>query len=136
MKVVIDRSKWNTGGRLGHARLFKDTVQDPDGNHLRSADNFCCLGFLGLACGCAPTDMLGVGFPRSVHSRQLFPQQLFAESSHTDSCGAGFSWQMAFADMNDSRKVDHATRESWIAEGFKTVLGVEVEFVGDYGDGT
>lgn len=134
MKVTIDRAKWNTGERLGISRLL-------DENGAR-----CCLGFLVKACDIDDDQMLDVGLPSEVglddfgteRSERLrrIPSVLF-DTAHQvrtwSTTSYGSDWENIFAAMNDAMGVDHETRESWIAEGFRAVLGCEVEFVGEYG---
>jgi hypothetical protein len=42
------------------------------------------------------------------------------------------TWENMFAIINDDPDIDNEDREAWIAEGFKTVLGYDVEYVGEY----
>lgn len=128
MKVIIDRRKWNTGERLSHpSRLFDE-----------NSGSLCCLGFLGEACGAKREHLEGINYPGGAREFATWPPQLFAETPAGLLVASGLSstWETVLAHINDADHVDDATREAWIAEGFKTVLGVEVEFVGDYGDGT
>jgi hypothetical protein len=131
--VVIQRGAWNSGGRLnpdGH--LFTpfgefDSLGDVQ---YGDTDCYCCLGFLGLACGLSDEDMEGLPLPSGV--KATWPKELFDHSGHTVSGIGDALWESVFAALNDHEDVDHATRESWISEGFRIVLGVECEFVGEY----
>jgi hypothetical protein len=131
VKVIIDRRKWNTGKRLAEPKLLDELT-----------GSMCCLGFLGLACGATRNDLADECLPGDVRKVQRldglgetpWPEALFGR---TDAFRVGCNtWENILSMMNDVEGIDHADREPWIAEGFKTVLGVEVEFVGDYGDGT
>jgi hypothetical protein len=138
MKVMINRRTWNSGDRfeMGGGRLYA-----PGHAHWVAGDmpsNYCCLGFLGSFCGATDDEMTDVGLPSETiypDSPIAWPDALFERPSQA---GGFDSWEAVFAELNDYSKtdIDDATREAWIAEGFKTVLGVKVEFVGDYGDGT
>lgn len=126
MKVTIDRAKWNSGDRfeMGGGRLF----------YAGPTDNYCCLGFLGSFCGATDHEMEDVGLPSETvdeDSPIAWPDALFARSTHVSEFD---TWEAVFAELNDysQQDIDDATREQWIAEGFRTVLGVEVEFVGSY----
>lgn len=126
MKVTIDRAKWrtgrygpaHTGGRgFGYSGL------------LNRFSNRCCLGFLGAACGLPDAIAAEKVEPCQVQSDAEWPERLFFE---TDARMTERSWEAIFITINDDTSVDDATREAWIAEGFRTILDVEVEFVGEY----
>lgn len=129
MKVTIDRAKWNVGNLHGPSCLFSDE-RDPIRSLWRRS--YCCLGFLGKAVGFTDAEMLSKPLPSVIdQERERYPLRLFRHSGLGD-FGGPVTWQSAFAAMNDADNIDHPTRESWIAEGFRTVLGVDVEFVGEY----
>ena len=123
MKVTIDRSKWSAGpytqpsknGWYGNALLTDRGKR-------------CCLGFLGQACGLTDALARDRALPRFQDTD--WPKNLFENSVRMDPYP--LHWAQVFADINDSVVVDDGLRESWIAEGFRAVLGVEVEFVGEY----
>lgn len=144
MKVIIDRAKWNTGGRLaedGGAALYL-AFQEPDydddnESELNSGhqESLCCLGFLGESCGFTREAMLGHPFPSDLPSK-VWPSAL-GEETHCVPPGYYGSdqpiiWQQIFADMNDHCDVPDDVRESWISTGFRIVLGCDVEFIGEY----
>ena len=119
LKVTIDRAEWNTGERFGPARLL-DRYEETDAR--------CCLGFLGVACNFPEEDLIDVGLPSEVESASacFWPHGIWSKSPHNQ------DWENIFAQVNDAPNVDDATREAWIAEGFRRVLNVDVEFVGQY----
>lgn len=145
MKIVIDRAKWNTGGRMfedGHLYFparEREVYADDDGEEEvmehGNPECLCCLGFLGRVCGKTDDAMSGISFPSDTDSRG-WPTALFDVSPHIglESSANRMAWEVVLAELNDFTAIDHATRESWIATGFQIVLGAEVEFVGSYGE--
>lgn len=126
MKVVINRAKWNSAHRL-NAHESKLLLTDTRGNCR------CCLGFLGAAVGASDDQLVSHCYPRTAESVD-WPSGLFGPSSWQPTDTGRVQWETFFAVLNDTAHVDDATRESWIAEGFRIVLGCEVEFVGEYGE--
>lgn len=123
-KVVIDRKTWNSGKRLG---MSPSLLSSATGSR-------CCLGFLCGAYGVDAERMRDACYPSSIRVREtgLVPAALFEGSSWHNKDDERIEWQSCFATLNDFKDIDDATREAWIAEGFRTVLGCEVEFVGEY----
>lgn len=123
MKVTIDRAKWNVGERLGLAALL----------HERNR-SMCCLGFLGASCGIELAKLEDHGMPTELDEgeQEKYPGALFRRTNAAIGDNGRLQWEDVFQQINDDKSIDDATRESWIAEGFRTVLGVEVEFVGEY----
>lgn len=128
--VVIDRSKWNSGKRYPSPKL----LNEEDGGHM------CCLGFLGRACGLADTDLADRVLPddsrKDLHfdgRESPWPEALFRRDAPLpEGKGGCRTWENLLAIINDDEDADDDDREMWIAEGFRTVLGYEVEFVGEY----
>lgn len=138
MIVKIDRAKWNTGSRITEPGLYNPPHEPCDEHDQPAHDEcYCCLGFLSAACGVPVDAMRNAGVPSDlleVDDRyQSLPTRLFEVSPFVEQSEDETElWERAFAELNDAEGVDHATRESWIAEGFKTILGCDVEFVGEY----
>lgn len=128
MKVVIDRAKWNTGHRLSDKSVLRNAREER-----------CCLGFLGEACGVPASGLEDVFYPLSPAICSIYapacsrawPAALFERAPHE---ARDTQWRHVFAVLNDYNQsiIDDATRESWISDGFRIVLGCEVEFVGAY----
>jgi hypothetical protein len=127
--VTIDRAKWRTG-RYGDSRSRSN--EHVGLSRLLNTHGYrCCLGFLGQACGLSDDLALGVSQPDNVRGDADWPAALL------DYGGLyaldRLDWESAFIALNDfPEPIDDSTREAWIAEGFRTVLNVSVEFVGEY----
>lgn len=123
-KLIIDRSKWNTGYRLENESFL-----------LSSNGNMCCLGFLARQCGASDSQMRLEAYPNHV---RLFnwPENvnaLFENSNYRLTVkDSYYSWQEVFTILNDIKNIKHEVRESWIKTGFKILFGYDVEFIGDY----
>lgn len=118
--LVIDRATWGAGQHLeGSSCLLTHHGQR------------CCIGILGGALGVPDADLLHRWYASTLRSWP-WPEALFEMSPHDRET---FEWQHVLAALNDERDIDDATRESWIATGFREVLGIEVTFTGEYPDG-
>lgn len=116
--LTIDRAKWRTGTRgAGFCVL------------LNRRGYRCCLGFLGQARGLRDIDA-NVGYPSGARHMANWPPELFHPAPLDED-----SWEDTLARINDASDIDDATREDWIATGFREVLGIEVTFVNAYPDG-
>lgn len=120
-KVTIDRSRW----------LVPSTCPDEDGVLLDRTGFRCCLGFLGQACGVPDAPMLGKPLPGDVNGYDLWPAPLFTKTPLSKTGSEDDTWATVFAAFNDA-DIDNATREEFIAHGFRVVLGLDTEFVGEY----
>lgn len=115
--LVIDRSKWLRGKRNG--RLLRD-----DGM-------MCCLGFLGVSCGIAPEQMLGLMRPDSeAVATAPWPEWLMSPNQTAgwdggERCSAEAELLMG---RNDDDDIEEAERERLVAAVFAK-HGVEVRFV-------
>lgn len=121
-EVVIDRAIWVNGNYGGESQL------------LNSLGEKCCLGFLGSACGYSDLQLKCVSLPWAAGARynedsNNWPIQLFMITNPNKDIT---SWKRVLSLINDYRFIDDQNREDWIAEGFKTILGYEVKFVGEY----
>lgn len=134
--MIIDRATWSAGRHIVPCPQEYDS-DDELGNALllsRSGQS-CCLGFLGFECGLERGNATDVSVPSDVRSGARWPRELFADAPHKADPGAEFSplkWETVFAVLNDDVAATDEERESWIAAGFRIVLGVDVEFVGEY----
>jgi len=125
LKVRINRAKHRTGRYGVHdCHLGISCLLNDEGGQ-------CCLGFLGEACGVRREDLIGrLMPPEEIGSDSPWPSAL----QRVAPCKAdiGRSWAETFAWINDIEGIDDETREAWIVEGFRTVLGVDCEFYGEY----
>lgn len=129
MKVTIDRATWSAGERVAPSRDDEDV---PENALLTHHGTRCCLGFLGQSCGVPDTKTLNASLPSDVEGHR-WPSALFDDApSRRQYYSKPDDWEIVFSLLNDFEDIDDATRESWIATGFRIVLGVEVEFVGEY----
>jgi len=135
-KVVIDRATWNSGERYSDAALVA-TMRDSNTERC-----YCCLGFLGLACGVQEYDMVDLCLPYNLRSNPSWPDGLFdqgsatlgAQDTHLYARIDGDRWDEILAAINDADEIDDALREEWIKAGFKIRFDMDVEFVGAYGE--
>jgi len=133
-KIIIERSKWFVGDPYSSCLLGSESATGRDDSKM------CCLGFLGEACGISKDSMYKRSLPKHTLSWELtiWPEELFTpcNDAYADITAIGKyyynSWQEVLAAINDADISDNDIRESWIKEGFKILLGYEVEFVGDY----
>lgn len=121
--MIIDRSKWFYGFRFGGISCLYDSKKDKK----------CCLGFLACELGADPKSIdkqrtLNCEWPGEVQNVCAWPKILFKESF---GIGSG-QWERWLAKINDVQNVDDELRESWIKAGFKYLMNIDVEFVGDY----
>jgi len=123
--MQIDRSKWFYGGRF-------ETVYYVSALFSSEANKFCCLGFLGCHIGLSQDNMNNICLP--FKTEQVWPHKLFEKTSSIElySEPKGTNWADVLAHINDLKKVHSDDRESWIKTGFKELLGIDVEFVGEY----
>jgi hypothetical protein len=128
-KLIIDRAKWGCGRHIDEFAGLSSL--------LNRAGQRCCLGFLGKECGLKDEDAYARAYPLDVISLAKWPEALFdkCDSSGKVLLGEGTkgtSWQYFFAHINDNTLVDDDVREGWIKEGFKAILDIDVEFVGEF----
>jgi len=138
-RLVIDRRYW-LRGRGGEASGLLMSRISP--YPLPAGDEMCCLGFFCLQQGIARDDLRYRSVPSNVNA--FWSEGPFSRSAtfrfpwlreHTgnrlreSSDLGGALWEDVLAIINDCKTIDDATREVWLAEGFKTLGGIEVEFV-------
>lgn len=120
-EFTVIRSQWNRGAS-GTDRQ----------SHLKNEHGFCCLGFLGLACGLSEDDMFHVGSPASgaiVLKIQAWPASLLSleKASGVNSIeNSKVCFQIIEA--NDSTVIDDKEREIILTNEFASI-GIKVNFV-------
>jgi len=113
-KLIINRGTWVCGNHFkGKSQL------------LNSAGQRCCLGFLGKHIGLDDKFAKLTSFPSYVKNHTQWPERLFEYANQAEKA-YGLLWQ------GDSETAPDDIREDWIKEGFKTILGFDVEFTGEY----
>jgi hypothetical protein len=123
-KLIINRGTWVCGNHFkGKSQL------------LNSAGQRCCLGFLGKHIGLDDKFAKLTSFPSYVKNHTQWPERLFEYANQAEKAYGPSVWKRfegVFAQINDSEIVPDDVREDWIKEGFKTILGFDVEFTGEY----
>lgn len=122
-KLEISRKEWLRGGPSRESCLYRPE----DGK-------MCCLGFLGRAHGLSNEDMEHRLYPSSVEDyRESGPQKLFEHHEQRNNWPLypqkPEPWEETLGMINDFPGVDDETREAWVKEGFRTLLGYDVTFV-------
>jgi hypothetical protein len=111
--LVIDRSRWLRG------------VSGEESLLLRPTDSkMCCLGFLGIACGIAASDISGMGEPIEVPSDK-WPTWL---QQTNDGYASDAKVVNRLIEINDDTGFTDADREADLRDVFAK-HGVKVEFI-------
>lgn len=129
--MKIPREKWRTGryGKYNKPSILgKSMLLSKEGGR-------CCLGHLGAHCGIPDDVLLNREIP-SVLLTFEWPTMLFESSSFAviwhNKIIETQRWQNVFALLNDAENIDDETREEWIRTGFRIILGIDIEFTGEY----
>ena len=109
-RFVVRRERWLRGGECESA--------------LNIRGKFCCLGFLGLACGASPKDLVGRDTPRDAIGIVPWPKGLVSGRSRSDT-RLGDS----IVAVNDDGKYEEDVREARLTMLFKKI-GITVVFRG------
>lgn len=117
--LIIDRSKWRTGGN-------KLNEQYGDTKLLNDKGFMCCLGFYCLQIGNKKTqDIEDIALPENLDNydgiEALINNKTYYNSDFTETA----------IRINDSTETDNDLREHKIIEHFKEI-NVSVNFVGEY----
>jgi len=123
-KFTVNRDAWDRGREEGGALL--------------SSYGYCCLGFLGLACGLEDNDLKGNSLPEeTMHSKLAedenpWPASLVIwrdDRPHDRREWKDTHFTNAVVTVNDDCSISDAEREEKLTELFAS-QGIEVEFVG------
>ncbi len=121
--LIIDRSKWRSGGFTGINETGKGTTF-----LLNEEGYMCCLGFRCHQMGIPKKDLLDKGAPWELSYDWDIPdllddddERIYSDSDFTDEAIA----------INDDPSLTPAEREKAIKNHFKKI-GVTVEFTGKY----
>lgn len=122
-KVIIDRSKWRTGGNSDIATGEGNTL-------LLNAEGYqCCLGFVCEAAGVPRKKMRGWCLPNSVNTVVEGLTELLDVGSHDEFVDTKLA--DAAVGINDNGVMPPAEKEQKLLELFKD-SPYELEFVGEY----
>ena len=123
-QLIIDRSKWRTGGAD-----FNETHGDT--NLLNGKGNMCCLGFYCLQLGeMNEYEILGIGLPEDLDFHKDDIGDNMFHLIHEDNFRNTVFTSEAI-DINDAKLLTNEQREKAIEEHFKKI-DVEVVFTNDY----
>jgi hypothetical protein len=121
-KLEISRKEWLRGGPSMKSFLYR-----PDDGKM------CCLGFLGRACGLTVKEMEYSSYPSNVRAyRDNGPSELLDYHEQRLPLSSGQRdepWEETIGCINDAEDIDDETREAWVIEGFRALLGYDVTFV-------
>ena len=116
--VVIKRSQWVRGNKLGLSKLLQVKGQSCDGT-LR----MCCLGFWCKAAGLTDEDIRGHGSPGDTD--KLLEGLTYMSGQYESVFDTDFTDDMI--DINDDSEIGEATREQKLTE-LANSIGVELVF--------
>ena len=131
MHVVIDRSKWRTGGEEGnkYGSGLGETALLNDGGYM------CCLGFACRTAGVSRRSIINEGKPDSLEDKHhsVIKKLIVANLCRRDGVGDLYNtaWVEEAMSYNDDSYITRKHREKKIASFFKEG-GHTVEFVGEY----
>jgi len=116
--LIIDRSKWRTGG------FGKDKTGKGSTMLLNGGGYMCCLGFRCHQMGIPKEDLLGKIFPSTLSEKWDIPDLLNNDEYNSD-------FTTTAVDINDDSNLNIKEREKRIKKHFATI-GVTVKFTGEY----
>lgn len=119
--LIIDRSKWRTGGE-SPSKTGKGYTQ-----LLNKQGFMCCLGFRCNQMGIPKKDLLGNHIPE--HLKGLYDIPDLIEEDEGKWSDTAFTQEAI--NINDDESITSTEREKSIKEHFATI-GVTVKFVGKY----
>jgi hypothetical protein len=117
-QLIIDRSKWRTGGtslndKFGETKLLNDKGM------------MCCLGFYCLQIGNKTEhEIFDIALPETLETNEGIEPLVTSEFKHTE-----FTERVVF--INDGESWGNEFREIQIHEQFKKI-NVDVKFVNEY----
>lgn len=121
-QLIIDRSKWRTGGRKYDASHGKTLLLNEEGN-------MCCLGFYCLQLGkLDENEIIDIGLPEDLVRGDLNADMLHLVHEN-DLRNTIFTTKAI--EINDAKLLTNEQREKAIQEHFKQI-DLEVVFTNDY----
>ena len=125
-KLIIDRSKWRTGGGCNS----KNETGDGATKLLNKEGYMCCLGFACIQSGVPEDKMLDRGTPSSL-ADYIDWKDLYPLIPHLIVSGVNTLFSAKAMALNDDQAIDSSERERRITKHFAEI-GTEVEFTGQY----
>lgn len=131
-KLIIDRSRWRTGGGQFAPEAFttKNITGEGFTQLLNEEGYMCCLGFACIQSGVPKERLLHSGTPSSLGDyidwkdlRLLIPHLVVG--------GVNTLFSAKAMSLNDDQTIDSSERERRITKHFAEI-GTEVEFTGQY----
>lgn len=123
-KLIIDRSKWRTGGNGKYATGMGSTFLVNDQGYM------CCLGFMCVEMGVEKNSCSRIGLPEDLEPIDCIKIPLLVHSvakSNTEfACKA--------IEINDDNDISSHEREEQLTEHFSN-HGIQVEFINEYVNG-
>lgn len=117
--LIINRSKWRTGGKTPSYKTGEGCTA-----LLNEEGYMCCLGFRCHQMGIPKKDLLGKGTPDGLSDKWDIPDLINAVGNDSDFTREAIR-------INDNISYTHEEREEKITEHFATI-GVTVEFKAKY----
>jgi len=117
--LTISTRKWLHGGRRGP---YRAALLDLD------TQRMCCLGFLGIACGLKPDDILNVGTPACVDTKH---KKIWPKAARPRG-GNNTAWVKAAIRINDGEseikgKLSLEQRKRALRKHFRSI-GIALRF--------
>jgi len=122
-QLIIDRSKWRTGG---------DDFDETHGEThlLNHRGNMCCLGFYCLQIGeISKNEILGIGLPEDLNVVDVYNDAMLKLVHKVNLRNTDFTSRAI--SINDAKVLSNEQREKEIIEHFKQI-DVDVIFTGEY----
>jgi hypothetical protein len=125
--LIIDRSKWRTGGDLNELiEKYGDTYL------LNDKGNKCCLGFFCEQIGNIDSRiLLGVTIPCDINSKFLTDVEILISRGHKDIVYGNSAFAGDAISINDNHLISNEQRERDIIEHFAKI-DVNVIFENQY----
>ena len=130
-QLIIDRSKWRTGGEgYRHTGIGDTQLLNDDGY-------MCCLGFYCLQAGVPQDKILNVGEPDDiVNVREFYDKSedfafLLVDRDYDDDSMINTDFTRTAIRINDKESITPDEREKMIKDHFK-YMGIEVVYEGQY----
>jgi hypothetical protein len=122
-QLVIDRSKWRTGGNILDTQFGVTQLLNDNGM-------MCCLGFYCLQIGNKTENEISeIGLPESLDSCEGIEELIEPVSDIRDFKNNDFTEIAIY--INDSEELSNEFREIQIHQHFKKI-NVDVKFVNEY----
>lgn len=122
-QLIIDRSKWRTGG-IAYDETHGDT------SLLNEKGNMCCLGFYCLQIGeISKNEILEIALPEDLNNVNVYDDAMLHLVNQDNLRNTLFTTKAI--DINDAEELTNEEREKNIQEHFKQI-DVDVVFINDY----